>query len=117
MKKRLIVCVSMLALWGCARSQAPIVDTKGVNMTAYQRDLAECEKYALQVDDKTLGSTVGGAAVGGTAGAIIGNSDTAKKGAGIGALTGLLKGAAKTSNEEQKVVKRCLQQRGYKVLN
>jgi len=102
---------------GCAHRGKPIIDTQGVNMAAYQQDLFECQQYAEQVDSRAGQGAVGGAIVGGAIGGIVGNSDTAQKGAGVGAVTGLFKGAARTKAERQRVVKSCLRQRGYRVLN
>jgi outer membrane lipoprotein SlyB len=55
--------------------------------------------------------------VGGLIGATMGNSKTAKKGAGVGAVSGAARGASTTKREKIKVVKNCLRQRGYVVLN
>lgn len=105
-------------LQGCA-GRGVIVDTKGIDNAAYQQDLAECEAYAQQVQTgkKAAGGALGGAALGGLLGAIFGNSKTAAKGAGAGAVVGGAKGAAGGAQEKQQVVKSCLSQRGYKVLN
>jgi len=110
-----LIFIAMTA--GCAHRGKPIIDTQGVNMAAYQQDLFECQQYAEQVDSRAGQGAVGGAIVGGAIGGIVGNSDTAQKGAGVGAVTGLFKGAARTKAERQRVVKSCLRQRGYRVLN
>ena len=70
------VCVIMCALLGisCSSHPEPIVDTKGVDMTQYQTDLAECQSYAEQIDPATgvAKGAAGGAATGGAIGAISG---------------------------------------------
>ena len=113
----LIVIVSFTA--GCAsRNKSGIViDPAGVDQVRYQRDLSECQEIAQQVDLKAAGGVAGGAVVGGVIGAILGNRSTAARGAGVGAVTGGVGGAGSTHRERQQVVKNCLRNRGYRVLN
>jgi len=109
-----IAWFAALLLAGCA--SGPIIDNTGVDPVAYQKDLAECEQVAKQVETgKTVGkSTVFGAAVGVAIGAITGG---AAEGAASGAVTGAAGGGLKADEEESTVVKNCLRQRGYTVLN
>lgn len=86
-------------------------------MERYQADLAECEQVAQQVDQKAGAEAAGGALVLGLIGAVVGDSDTAKTGAGVGAISGGARGAAATNRERALVVKNCLRNRGYRVLN
>ena len=110
--------VSLIAAAGCSGRRADVViDPAGVDMGRYQQDLAECQDISKQVRGKAAGGAVGGAVVGGAVGGIVGNSDTAGKGAGVGAVTGVARGAAATRQERQLVIKNCLRNRGYKVLN
>ncbi len=108
---------------GCANRQgssgAVIIDTQGVDMVAYQRDYADCQGYAGQVStgQRAAGQSVGGAVVGGAVGAIAGNSSTAQRGAGIGGLLGLFRGASSGQQEKRRVLRNCLIGRGYRVLN
>lgn len=127
MNKVLIGVVLTLLISGCTspkqstyRQQGGIIiDTQGVDMYAYQHDLQACQSYADQVPvaERAATSAAGGAVVGGVLGAIVGNSDTVKKGAGVGAVGGALKGTASGYQERQLIVKRCLSGRGYRVLN
>jgi|GEM_PF-99802 len=96
-----------------------IIDTKGVDMSAYYQDLHECRNYASQVNTgaQIAGKTVSGAVIGGAIGAIAGDSDAAKRAAGVGGLLGAVKGSGQASREKQRVVKNCLRGRGYRVLN
>lgn len=96
-----------------------IVDTKGVDMSAYQQDVADCEALTDQVPTAERAATgaVVGAVVGGVIGAVVGNNSGAQRGAGVGAVSGGLEGANSGLSEEEQVLKRCLQGRGYKVLN
>ena len=114
MKK--LLAIAVLGLGACAHE--PIVDRKGVDEAAYQRDLAECRTYAAEVD--TVGETVKGGAVGavvgGTVGAILGNGHDAGRGAGIGSVAGGGKGLTRSERRKQRVIYRCMEGRGYRVL-
>ena len=116
--KVLFFTVPLLLLTACA-SDRFIIDQKGTDMSNYSRDLAECQTYAEQVPkgSEVAKGTVGGAVVGGVLGAIVGDSRTASRAAGAGAVTGGLRGGSKAENEKDRVVKNCLRNRGYKVLN
>jgi uncharacterized protein YcfJ len=107
-----------MALIACGGKQI-IIDEAQSDMTNYPHDLAECESYADQVSvagDAGKGAVVG-AVVGGLVGAAVGNSRTVQQGAGAGAVVGGAKGAGSGNREKQQVVKSCLRNRGYKVLN
>lgn len=117
MKKIVFLAAVLVVLVGCGRRQGVIVDTKGIDMHQYRQDLFECRQYAQQVQPKAVKGAVGGAVVGGAIGAVVGGDDSVKKGAGVGAITGLARGGAKTRHEKQAVVKNCLRGRGYNVLN
>ena len=109
---------SLILLCGCAaRGSDIIIDPAGVNMQQYQVDLAHCEQIAEQVRQKAGERGAGGALIGGLIGAVVGDSDTVKKGAGVGAITGTARGAAATKRERLRVIKNCLRNRGYSVLN
>ena len=97
----------------------PIIDTQGVNMAHYEADLIDCQGYADQVQvgrQTTVGATAG-AAAGGVIGAVVGNSDSAQRGAGVGAVVGGLRGAGRGLQDRERVIRRCLAGRGYRVLN
>lgn len=97
----------------------PIIDTKGVNLSRYEGDLTECQAYAdeVQIARKAAAGTVSGAVIGGLLGAVWGNSDTAQRSAGVGAVGGGSKGVIQGVRERDRVIKRCLMGRGYRVLN
>jgi len=109
-------------LGGCAAQQPgrdPIVDLKGVDPARYQVDLAECRTYADQVgvgQDAAVGA-VTGAVLGGVTGAVARDSDTAKRAAGVGAVLGGAHGTLSGLEERDRVVRTCLRNRGYAVLN
>lgn len=97
----------------------PIVDMQGVNVTAYQADLWECERYASQVrvGRQVAVGAAGGAVLGGAVGASVGNSDTAREVAGAGAAVGAVSAAEHALHERGMVIRNCLSGRGYRVLN
>lgn len=124
MRTRNLAALALLVFTGCASVEDltgnnPIVDTQGVNMATYNRDLNECQAYAdeVQIAEKAASGAVTGAVVGGVIGAAVGNSDTAKRGAGVGAVAGGARGIGEGIRERELVVKRCLIGRGYRVLN
>ena len=66
--KYLVAAVTVvLALTGCTTTDEIIIDQKGVNMSAYQDDLAECQSYAREVrtGEKAAKGAASGAVVGG----------------------------------------------------
>lgn len=119
MANRLILPVVLLSLTACS-SQRVIVDQRYSDMSNYSRDLAECQSYAEQVPagEEVAAGTAGGAAVGGAMGAILGGSRGATgRGAGAGAVAGAVRGGSRSKAEKDRVIKNCLRNRGYKVLN
>jgi len=112
-----LAVVSLVFVSGCAHRTNVVVDPAGVDMQAYQRDLNECQQLAQQVDPKAGKGAVGGAVVGAAVGAVVGNRTTAKKGAAVGAVGGTARGGAATRAERDQVVKNCMRNRNYSVLN
>jgi len=101
---------------GCAAHPDPIVDMKGVNPEALAVDWDECEAYTEEViiaKGVAKGSATG-AAVGAIAGAI--DNDVGES-AALGALYGGTKSGLDADKDKQRVFKRCLAGRGYRVLN
>lgn len=120
--KRSLYCISLLAISliaGCAGSghSKPVIDRAGVDMGQYQTDLVACEQIAQQVQQKAGAGAVGGAVVGALVGSIFGDSRSAMKSAGAGAVVGGAKGGVATHREKAVVVKNCMRERGYRVLN
>jgi len=117
-----IAAIALALLAGCAAQQPgrdPIVDLKGVDQAQYQTDLAECKQYAAQVgvgQDAATGA-VAGAVLGGVLGAVAQDSDAAKRGAGVGAVVGGTHGTLSGLEERDRVIRTCLRNRGYSVLN
>lgn len=114
--------VVFTGLTGCATTDEinkPIVDMKGVNRQQYQSDLSDCSQYANQVATgaKAGAGAVGGAVVGGALGAVFGGGSGAGEGAAAGAVVGGARGVGKGVQERSSVIKNCLRNRGYSVLN
>lgn len=119
------VCVifgvfAAVSLGACTTTDEIIIDRKGVNMTRYAADKAECESYAEEVrtGEKAARGGASGAVVGGAIGGIAGDSsEAAARGAGVGAVAGVARGISEGERDEVRVVKQCLRGRGYRVLN
>lgn len=110
------IALASLSIGGCAANPDPIVDTRGVDPNALARDWSECEAYTEQIviaEGVAKGSATG-AAVGAIGGAINGNVGRA---AANGALYGGTVSGLDADREQSRVFKRCLQGRGYRVLN
>lgn len=105
-----------IVLGACASHPDPIIDTKGVNMAQYEKDLAECRTYAdnVSVTEGAAKGAVVGAVVGAAIGAIGGD---AGQGAGVGGISGGAQSGIQNKDEKERVVKRCISGRGYRVLN
>jgi len=116
MRAERLVLATLLVLAACTTTDEIIIDKKGVDMTRYAQDLAECRTYANEVrtGEKVAKGAASGAVVGGLIGAITGD---AGKAAGVGAVGGGARGANEGSREEVQVVKNCLRGRGYRILN
>jgi outer membrane lipoprotein SlyB len=101
-------------LTACASK--PIIDTYNVDMVQYEKDLADCEEVARQVEagKMTAGSAAFGAGVGAAYGVIDGDVGHS---AATGAVAGAAGGMLRSDNEKSRVTKNCLRHRGYAVLN
>lgn len=118
MSKRLHLVFVALILGGCASGRY-IVDTKGVDPETYEQDLAECKAYGDQVgmEDDIAKSAGAGAVIGSLLGLVVGNKESAVRMGSVMAIQGGSVAGLKSDQERDQVVKRCLRQRGYKVLN
>ena len=117
MKKISIITITLF-LSACASNNV-IIDTKGVDLEQYNVDVYECEQYQNQVSntDGVAVSAVAGALVGAVIGAAVGNSDSAAEAATVLSIeAGVIK-ANQNDHEQVVIMKNCLSQRGYRVLN
>lgn len=120
--RTLAIPALMLLAAGCTSD--PIVDMRGVDQESYASDLAACREYADQVDiaSGAAGGTAigaaGGAALGAVLGAITGDPGTgAALGAVSGGATGGVSGGGSRASRKDRIVRNCLRQRGYAVLD
>ncbi len=120
--KRAVIGLVCLALVSCA-SYRPIVDMKGVDAASYERDLAECQKYAEQINpagEAVAGAIVAallGAALGAVTGSFYGDAGFgAAYGSAVGGTAGAAAGGASGAAGQVEVIKNCLRGRGYNVL-
>lgn len=106
----------LIVLSACAAHPDPIVDMKGVDPEALAQDWRECESYSKEVviSQGVAKGSATGAAVGAIAGAIHGDAGEA---AATGALYGGTRSGLDADRDQQRVFKRCLRGRGYRVLN
>jgi len=114
-KNRVILGLA-IAVAGCAAHPDPIVDMKGVNPDLLAADWEDCEGYSEEViigKGVAKGASVG-AGVGAVGGAI--NGDVGRAAAN-GALIGATHSGLDADKDKQRVFKRCLRGRGYRVLN
>ena len=113
---KFVVILVALTVAGCAAHPDPIVDMKGVDVQAFAQDWGECEKYTeeILISQGVIKGGATGAVVGAIGGAIDGDSG---RGAATGALYGGTRSGLDADRERQKVFKRCLRGRGYRVLN
>ena len=118
------MCSLCFLLTGCGSIEDvtgnhPIIDTQNVNLSQYNNDLVACQVYAdqVQIAQKATSGAVTGAVLGSVFGAVLGNSNTAQRGTGVGAVGGGARGFEDGIRERERVIKNCLIGRGYRVLN
>jgi hypothetical protein len=113
---RLLLFLVAFLIAACAAHPDPIVDTKGVDPDVFAKDWDECEAYTeeILISQGVAKGGATGAIVGALGGAIDGD---AGKGAAAGGLYGGTRSGLDADREKQKVFKRCLSGRGYRVLN
>ncbi len=128
--KKFLLIIGLLSFQVSAWANI-VVDKKGVDEKDYIFDLHECTELSQLAQKKTtqggaISGTAKGAALGAAAGAISGGSGTdgAKTGAAIGLVGGVLgkgrsnrQNAANHEQEKETIVKNCMTNRGYVVLN
>tara|TARA_Y100001935_G_scaffold151157_1_gene124718 strand:+ start:1318 stop:1698 length:381 start_codon:yes stop_codon:yes gene_type:complete len=96
-------------------NSGPIIDRKGVDLNLYALDLKQCSEYADQV---SVGrSVIKGAAAGAAIGGLYEVVTREEEAVELGAVTGGIKSAIASMNQKEKIVKKCLIGRGYRVLS
>lgn len=113
--------MTMLMLAGCQSDphRRVIIDPKGVDQAAYERDLAECNTIAQQAKPGSSAwrGALGGAVIGGALGGVMGDSSTAARMGGAGAVVGGASQAGEGYSERDQILRNCMIGRGYRVLN
>ncbi len=120
MLKHALLFTVIIFIQACSTTPKYIVDTKYLDKAEFDQDVLECEAIAEQVDvsGEAGESALEGAAVGGVIGAISGgDTETAGRGAAIGGALGLLGGVGEAEQQKYDIARKCLQNRGYELLN
>ena len=127
--KHFLISLSILYVSGCVATKSgsifdvagskPIIDTKGIDISQYELDLEECETFADEISPtkSIVKGTATGAAVGTVIEAVTDGSSRTKNATGLGAIAGGGKSGIRAVKEKEQVVKRCVRNRGYQVLN
>jgi outer membrane lipoprotein SlyB len=124
MKKTIIVILCSAMLAGCA-TYRPICDMRGIDRNQYEQDLKECQQYAEQVSpgqSAGAGALIGGA-LGAATGLVVGAilnvkpGQLAALGAAVGGMGGATRAGAGAAMNQQQIIKTCMANRGYSVLN
>lgn len=121
----ILICFFLMTL-GCSTTTdyRPVVYPENVKMDQYEKDLAECKAISQQKSPVKEGAK--GTAIGAAAGALLGlgigslageAGKGAAIGAGAGALAGAAGGGAKGLSEQKKIIRNCMTQKGYKILD
>ncbi len=121
--KAVAAALTLALLAGCATAPGganyrPMVDT-GQRIGVYEQDLAECQQYAQRAagaGDGAVAGAVGGAIVMGVLSAILGGGGHGRW-AAVGALSGAASGAASGETNQRDVIRRCMANRSYRVLD
>jgi outer membrane lipoprotein SlyB len=120
-----VTMIAAMVLTGCATRNTgadyrPIIDTQGKDPARLQQDVNECQAYAHQVSSAAERAATG-AAAGALLGAVFAAAAGAKgyrnESAAVGALSGGLGAAAEGERDQRNIIRRCMNGRGYSVLN
>lgn len=113
-----VVVLVTLMITGCANYR-PVVDSKSIaSPEMYERDLSDCRRYADTVSPAggaVLGAVLG-AAFGAAVGYVAGDADIGMS-AGLGALGGAAGGIGGSVTDQKDIIRTCMRDRGYSVLN
>lgn len=122
MKKAVAVVCCCALLTACANTGAgyrPLIDSKGVDYNRYEGDLRECQAYAAQVSgaaERAAAGAIIGALFGAALAAAAGSGYSRNSSAAVGAVAGAAQGGAGGERDQRSVIRRCLANRGYSVL-
>lgn len=123
MSRKLRVAMALLpiAISGCANiaNYQPLIDTKGVDSAQYSQDLQECRSYGQSIDVQAkaiTGAIIGALATAATVAIALDSGDYMSRSAGVGALAGAARGGGDAMMAQRTAVNKCLEGRGYSVL-
>ncbi|MBB3142833.1 glycine zipper family protein [Halomonas organivorans] len=110
-----------LVMAGCANvsNYRPLIDTKGVDGAQYEQDLRECRAYAQRINPQSqavMGAIVGALATAATVAIAMDSGDYLGRSAGVGAVAGAAEGGGSAVVAQRRAVHKCLDGRGYSVL-
>ena len=122
--KAVAAALAVALLAGCATAPGgsqyvPLIDIKPEQGANYSADLTDCQAYAERVVGAgagAAGGAVAGALAMGILSAVLGGGGHGRW-AAVGALSGAASGAAAGETNQRDVIRRCMANRGYSVLN
>ena len=126
MKTTITIIAICAAIVGCATTgqtgmgYTPIVDLRADQQASYQADLSACTSFAnqrLSAGQGAAGGAIFGAILGGLLGAALGNGRLAADMAIVGGVTAAGSGAAAAEGTQRDIIRRCLANRGYAILD
>ena len=113
-----IITALTLAITACSATdpQSFRPEVENNDLANYEADLTSCRKAALENEE--LNSTTDGGLLGATAGAIASAASDGDLVTGIvvGAIVGAAGGSAKTNQDQQNAIVKCMQDKGYNVV-
>ena len=111
---------AVLLLDGCA-SYRPLVDARSVSSSQqYEQDLRQCQHYAAQVrpgQSAAAGALFGALLGAAISGALGGDRYPTEHIAAAGAVQGAANGAAGGADAQVQIIRNCMSNRGYSVLD
>jgi len=118
-----LACIALSAavlLNGCA-TYRPLVDGRSVSSPQqYEQDLHECQRYAAQLSSgqsAAAGALLGALLGAAISGALGGNRYVTEHVAANLAVQGAVYGAAGGADAQVQIIRGCMSERGYTVLN
>jgi len=117
----IVTIAALTLLSGCATNYSPMIDPNSIrDYGEYRANLAECNRYANQIDvgENATGGAIIGALFGAAIGAAAGDRQAyARFGAVVGAIQGAATAGGGAAMTKAQIVRNCLAGRGYVVLD
>ncbi|WP_201797827.1 glycine zipper family protein [Photobacterium rosenbergii] len=120
----LLICTALLS--ACSYNAAPVVGSHDKTQLEYEQDLAECRQKTQEVDkgEAVRTSATNMALIGTAAGALgglltddVGMGESMVWGLALGAGTGAAVGSVKATQTQSLVLRRCMELKGYEILD